>query len=366
MIAPIKESDSVAVVPHTQDNREADGLVASPVASWSLASRRWPGWIWLAGSFVVALRTAWVHVLLCRFGWRQRRTVDDALRARVDGLARRLGLCRPVRVIESPGLGVPAVFGILHPTLALPASFAADFDAQEQQSMLAHELAHLAGRDPAWRLAADLVCAALWWHPLAWWSRSRLRAASEAAADEASLLVPGGPDALAGCLVTLGRKLVNARRLGWLSIEGAGFRSGLGRRVERLLSLRAGTCRAPTRRRLIVARAALALALVVVSVFSTAWARPQAPVEEGETTMSVVRMSWKRSLAAMALAAWLAPVSAGAAEDKPRDVPRDRPPQVERDVPHAPPPKHDVKREQIDMPPARRSSCESSNPKSAN
>ena len=184
--------------------------------------------------------------------------------------------------------------------------------------MLAHELAHLAAGDPAWQLLANLLCMLAWWHPLAWYLRHRLRAAGEAAADEASLLVPDGPGVLAACLVAMGRRLVGPPRLGWLSIEGPGFRSGLGRRVERLLSLPAQPRRAPGRGRLLLARIVLPVALMVVVVSCTAWARPQANLSEGETTMNVLAISWRRSLAAAALLALWSPVGADAvAEDAP-------------------------------------------------
>ena len=285
---------------------------------------RWPGLVWGIGAIAVLGRAAWVRLLLRRFRRRHGPAGSEPLRRRVDGLARRLGIHRPVCLLEASGLRVPAAFGLVRPTLVLPATFAGDFSDREQEAILAHELAHLAARDPSWQLVADLLSAALWWHPLVWWLRGRLRTASEAAADEASLLVPGGPDVLAACLVALGRKLVHSRRLGWLSIEGPPFRSGLGRRVERLLSLQAGVWRAPAPFRLAAARIALPLALVVASVFSTAWARPQATFQEGETTMSLVKSSWQRSLAAIALAAWLGPASTTpAADEKPplKDVP---------------------------------------------
>ena len=174
----------------------------------------------------------------------------------------------------------------------------------------------------AWQLVADLLCAALWWHPLVWWLRHRLRVASEAAADEASLLVPDGPDLLAACLVTMGRRLVRSRQLGWLSIEGPGFRSGLGRRVERLLNLRTRPWRAPGRGRLLFAKTTLPAALVIVAVCCTAWARPQATLtEEGGTTMNVLRISWRRSLAAAALALFTAGCSDAVADDPPIDGP---------------------------------------------
>ena len=81
------------------------------------------------------------------------------------------------------------------------------FDAARQDSMLAHELAHLAAHDTCWCLLADAATAVLWWHPGVWWLRRQMHLASEMAADEASLLVADGPRVLAECLVELGTRL---------------------------------------------------------------------------------------------------------------------------------------------------------------
>ena len=115
--------------------------------------------------------------------------------------------------MELPRLAGPVAFGSIRPTVALPESFACDFEPASQDAMLAHELAHLAAGDPAWQCLADLVAAVLWWHPLVWWSRGRLEAASESA-DEASLLVENGPNVLAECLVKLGGRLAQPRSFG--------------------------------------------------------------------------------------------------------------------------------------------------------
>ena len=281
----------------------------------------WLGAIWALVAVPIVARTACTRALL--FAFRRRRTPagDPILLQRVGTLARRLGIGRPVCVLEASGLRAPVAFGSFCPTVALPATFADDFDPQQQDAVLAHELAHLAARDPAWQLVASLLCAAMWWHPLAWWLRHRLRAASEAAADEASLLVPGGPDLLADCLVAMGRRLVRGRELGWLSVEGPGFRSSLGRRVQRLLNLGVRSWRAPGRGRLILAKTTLPAALVIVSVCCTAWARPQATLTEGETTMNVLRTSWRHSLAAAALTLCVAGCSDAMADDPPIQEP---------------------------------------------
>jgi hypothetical protein len=238
---------------------------------------------------------------------------------------------------------VPVAFGIWRPTIVLPAGFWDRFGREEQEAMLAHELAHLAARDPLWQLLAELACALEWWHPAVWWMRGRLRAASETAADEASLLVPGGPDALAGCLVALGRRLVCPRRLGWLSFQGNGFRSGLGRRVERLLSLKAGAAHVPARAGLKAARMVLPVVLVVVSVLSTAWARPQAFFSEGETTMSVWRSSWRHSLAAIVVTAFWGSASQAPAQEIPKP-PEHKPAAVHKEGPEV---RHEIRAEEI-------------------
>ena len=283
---------------------------------------RWLGLIWALGAVLIAARAVCARALLFAFWRRSTRLSDGPLCERAAGLARRLGIRRPISVLEAVGLSAPVAFGSLRPAVALPVTFAEEFDRQQQDAVLAHELAHLAARDPAWQVAAGLLCAALWWHPLVWWSRHRLRAASEAAADEASLLVPGGPDVLAGCLVAMGWRLTRPRQLGWVSFEGPGFRSSLGRRVERLLSLRRRSWRAPGRGRLAFAKATLPVALLIVAVCCTAWARSQATLTEGGTTMSVLRVSWRHSLAA----AMLTFVTAGCAEAVADDSPVDQSP----------------------------------------
>ncbi len=272
----------------------------------------WLGWLgaaWLLGTAAVAGRALLGRALLTLFRRRHAPVTDATLAERVRALARRLGLRRRVRLLEARGLHSPAAFGVLRPTVVVPAGFARDFDGPSQEVMLAHELAHLTAHDPAWHLLSDLVTAALWWQPLAWWARQRLRAAGELAADEASLLVDDGPGVLARCLVELGTRLAGAARPGWVRMAGSGFRSGLGRRVERLVRL--GGAWRPPRRALAAAVLTLgAAALLACAALPAAWARPRAPEDEGDEPMMTQRL-WKRSLAGAVLFAALAPVSDG-------------------------------------------------------
>jgi beta-lactamase regulating signal transducer with metallopeptidase domain len=299
-----------------------NGATVAPATSGAAALKMgwWPEAIWALGTLAVVARMAWARLLLGGFRRRCHEVRDAALLGRVQRLAARLGLRRPVRVLAAERLAAPVVFGSFRPAIALPTGFARDFDAGQQEAVLAHELAHLAAGDPGWHFLAGLVCACLWWQPLVWWSRRQLRAASEAVADEASLLVPDGPGLLAASLVAVGRRLLRSRRLGWISIEGNGFRSGLGQRVERLLELRPQPWRAPHRGRLVLVKTTLTAALACVAISCTAWAQSQVPSIKGGTTMSVLKTSWRCSLAATALWAMLgsnpAVADNGSAADK--------------------------------------------------
>ena len=212
----------------------------------------WPLQLWLAGFTALLFRATALRCWLGFTASRRARVTDTGLLDRVENLRRRVGL-RRVRVLAWPGLRSPIAFGTLRPTIALPADFAERFCHGAQEAMLAHELAHLAAGDPFWLALADAVLAFAWWHPAVWWARRQLRAASEATADEASALVPGGRVALAESLVTFGRELAAPGWTRGLGVAGDGLKSQLARRVTALLRP-AGEWRAVRPARLWLAR----------------------------------------------------------------------------------------------------------------
>ena len=275
--------------------------------------------VWWLGAVGLAARTVRARVLLGRFRRLQAACDDAAVGCRVEWLARRLGIRRAVDVRTSPALAAPVAFGVLRPVLVLPPAFAERFDRGQQEAILAHELTHLAAGDAVWLLLADLLAAMLWWQPVAWWLRRRLRAAGEAAADEASLLVPDGPRTLAACLVALGGRLAGSGRLGWLSMAGSGFRSGLGRRVQRLLDLDRQPPAHPRAWAGPNGQSVSGSDIGDRGNYLYRLARPQAIPSEGETTMHVLSHSWRHSLAAaLVMAFWTTAAPQVRADDQPK------------------------------------------------
>jgi len=279
--------------------------------------------VWLAGTVVLLARQAWSRVRLHWFVARHTSLAEGQLLVRAESLARRLGLVRRVRVLVGQGLEAPVAFGLLRPTMVLPLDFQRRHSVCQQEAILAHELAHLSAGDSFWLLLSGMVRAMLWWHPLAWYARQALCDAAETAADEAALVVPEGPSALADCLVSLGRRMAAPRRYGWVAVRGSGFRSRLGRRVERLLNL-SGHAQGgrPSAGRLHLTRMLLPAVLVVLVLCSTAWTRVQVPVvSEGGSTMGVIRSTWRHSLAAAVMLALWSSAGHTAAEQATTDQP---------------------------------------------
>jgi hypothetical protein len=269
-----------------------------PLQSW------WPGLVWTGGVAMLALLALSRRILLFLFRRRCQRVDDAAVPGQIQNLAGQLGIKRPVPVIQSARLISPIAFGVLRPTICLPANFTELFSPSEQEAVLVHELAHIAARDPLWQCFSEVITALFWWHPLVWWARHELRYASEAAADEVSLMLANGPKVLAECLVNLGTRFTDGAGFKALGIQGVRFRSGLGRRVQKLflLSKKETEFTPPSAWRSRSAQFLVPTVCVALVVGCSAWA-----AKKGENMKS-----WKQSLAGFAAVSLLQTLQAGA------------------------------------------------------
>jgi beta-lactamase regulating signal transducer with metallopeptidase domain len=290
-ISPLRGQVSVPASNATIAPAEADTPV-SRLFAWAVL-------LWTAGALLLLSKSLFARALLALIRLRSAASNDPCLQQRVESLRARMNLRRRVRLFESARLSSPVAFGVLRLAIGLPKQFVQRHTAAQQDVMLVHELAHLAAGDFAWYGLADAAVALLWWQPLLWWMRRRLHAASETAADEASLLVADGPGVLAECLVELGRRLTARRPAGWLGVEGSDFRSSLARRVERLLNLRPRAGRPPGILRLALARTLAPAALVAVVALGGASTIRETSTK-GETMKNPF---WKKPMAALAVLA---------------------------------------------------------------
>jgi beta-lactamase regulating signal transducer with metallopeptidase domain len=225
------------------------------------------------------------------------RVVGGSLLTQLRELAAGAGLGRSVRLSCSSRVPVPLALGVRQPEICLPPRALAGLTEEQQQGLLAHELAHLVRRDPLWLVVSHLLTATLFFQPLNWVARRRLREISEMLSDEWAVAFTGRPLSLAGCLAEVAGWSAGLRPL---PLPGMADRpSNLARRIRRLLD----DTRTPEHpaRRLWLGAAMVALLVAVAAAAPAVSASRQeppkpAPVEKAaaapETAVQATDSSW--------------------------------------------------------------------------
>jgi beta-lactamase regulating signal transducer with metallopeptidase domain len=184
---------------------------------------------WLAGVLLLSVRLVVACAGVERLK-RATRPVDATVVARVQSLAHRFGIDRPVRVFESALVRVPTVVGSLRPVILLPASVITGLAPAYLDAVLAHELAHVRRHDYLVNALQSLVETLLFYHPVVWWCSRQIRIEREHCCDD--MVVEVGGDRLA--YATALAQLEELRGLEpMLSLNASGGR--LVDRIRRLL-----------------------------------------------------------------------------------------------------------------------------------
>ncbi|HVQ26519.1 MAG TPA: M56 family metallopeptidase, partial [Planctomycetota bacterium] len=138
-------------------------------------------WTWGAGS---VLFVAFLLLGVVR-GHRRLRSLGPVppwLKCEVEMLAARLGVRVP-QLLDDPAATSPCVWSLGPVRLVLPVRVLAAAVSKGRAAVLVHELAHLR-RGDHWLAHLELLLASvLWWHPLFWFARARLRLWAELACD---------------------------------------------------------------------------------------------------------------------------------------------------------------------------------------
>lgn len=142
---------------------------------------------WIFGAALALIRLATSVTRVRREGRTARRLTDGPAARLRDRLVWRMGIDRPVTLLEGAEGSMPLTWGIVRPRVLLPAGTEA-WPADRLEAVLTHELAHVRRRDCAWQLVAEAACALHWFNPLAWAAARRMRLESEHACDDQVLI----------------------------------------------------------------------------------------------------------------------------------------------------------------------------------
>lgn len=266
-------------------------LVARPSALGPPPSSPWPAllaslWAFGAGALLLA---GWVRRAEHRRLLARGRVLAHGREARLlRRLERRLGLSRPVRLVESDELPVPVVSGVVRPVLGLPSGLARCLSDDELEAILLHELVHVERWDNLSGLLQRWITCLLWFHPLAWWLERRLLTERELACDQRVVAETGRPTVYARALLKAVRRAIGlppgaAAGAAGLASAAAGE---LGARLDRILEPPAPVWPRGLERPLVVAAAA---GLVLFTLLATSGPAP--PADRPEAARSTPR--WK-------------------------------------------------------------------------
>jgi thiol-disulfide isomerase/thioredoxin/uncharacterized GH25 family protein len=102
-------------------------------------------------------------------------------------IAKELGLTHSVRLLQSALVDSPVVIGALKPVILLPTSLVTQIPADQLESLLAHELAHVLRHDYLVNLLQSAIETLLFYHPAVWWISAQVRAERENCCDDVAI-----------------------------------------------------------------------------------------------------------------------------------------------------------------------------------
>src|SRR5881409_2457561 len=190
-----------------------------------------------------------------------RRLVSDGpLAATLAELQRTTGYRRRVHLTMARTISSPVALGLSE--ICVPELALSELGAEQQRSMLAHELAHLARHDSLWLAGASLIERCFFFQPLNRLARRELETTAEYLSDEWATRKTGSAVALAKCLATVA-EWIQASPLGVPVAGLAERRSFLVSRISRLLEGRLPS--SPASRRGWAVAAALGVAVTIAA-----------------------------------------------------------------------------------------------------
>lgn len=159
---------------------QSQEYVVQSTKSWS-----WFSWLQVAaisGMLLGLLRLLWVMYSTHRLVSSAEVVNEPAMLQQMDDLKKSLNGKKPIRLLMSSLLNVPATVGWWKPAILLPVHWQS-WNADEQRTVLAHELAHIQRADYLVMVLTQVITIVYWFHPLVRLISKMLRRGQELSAD---------------------------------------------------------------------------------------------------------------------------------------------------------------------------------------
>jgi bla regulator protein BlaR1 len=181
--------------------------------------------------------------------------------ARMTQLLDRLQLTRPVTLLESALVKVPMVVGYLKPVILVPAGMLTHLTAEQVESILLHELAHIRRRDYLFNMVQHAVDTIFFFNPALIWVSSLIRTERENCCDDIAIRETRSRRRLIEALVSFHEydRSVNGYALAFADKENA-----VVKRVKRIVHRQNHSLNAGERALLMVGLLILSAAFVMI------------------------------------------------------------------------------------------------------
>jgi beta-lactamase regulating signal transducer with metallopeptidase domain/beta-lactamase class D len=202
----------------------------SPLASEMEGLLPWLSLVWLAGISLLSARMLGGLILTRRLTRHETKPVAEFWQRKLKEISRQLRVTKPVRLLESTLVQVPAAIGWLRPVILLPAATLAGLTAEQLEAVLAHELAHIRRHDYLINLLQSVAETLLFYHPAVWWVSRQIRLEREHVCDDLAVGVCADAVTYARALTKIERLRAKEPRLAVAATGGE-----LRRRILRLV-----------------------------------------------------------------------------------------------------------------------------------
>lgn len=189
--------------------------------------------VWLLGVLVLMLRFLGGFAYLQRLRHHQTSAVSTDWQAKTLAIADSLKIKKMVRLLESVMAKTPMVIGHLKPVILLPLGTIGGLSAKQVESILAHEMAHIARNDYLVNILQSVVEIFLFFNPAMWWMSARVREERENCCDDIALQLTNDHITLVKTLATLEEMRITAPQT---AVALAGKKGGLVGRISRIIN----------------------------------------------------------------------------------------------------------------------------------
>ncbi|EAY27601.1 M56 family metallopeptidase [Microscilla marina] len=188
---------------------------------------------WLLGVLVLMLRFLGGFAYLQRLRHHQTKAVSNDWQVKVLEIADNLKIKKVVRLLESGMAKTPMVIGHLKPMILLPLGTIGGLSAQQVESILAHEIAHITRNDYLVNILQSVFEIVLFFNPAMWWISARVREERENCCDDIALQLTNDRLTLVKTLATLEEMRIGAPQN---AVAFAGKKGGLVGRIQRIIN----------------------------------------------------------------------------------------------------------------------------------